>query len=99
MGLVQWAVTPEALMTEAQRIAEGWIAAGKERRFRGPGELDELKAVNARESVGVADSFLSAPFMKAQCKFLWSKQKRVPALMFLTLWGTRPLWAHLLPRG
>lgn len=96
-GLIQWAVAPEELMNEAQRIAEGWIAEGKRRSFRGPGELAALKAVNARESIGVADSFLSAPFMKAQYKFLWSKGKRGPALFFRVLAASRPLWAHLLP--
>ncbi len=99
VGLVQWAVPAEDLMTEAQRIAEEWIASGKERSFRGPGELEELKAVNARESVGVADSFLSAPFMKAQVKFLWSKGKRGPAVMFAALLASRPLWSRLLPKN
>ncbi len=96
-GLVQWAVASDDLMPEAQRIAAEWVASGKERSFRGPGELAELKAVNARESIGVADSFLSAPFLKAQAKFLWSKRKRVPALMFMTLWVSRPLWGGMVP--
>ena len=97
IGLIQKAVAPQDLMAEAQRIVEAWIAEGKERRFRGPGELEELKAVNARESVGVADSFLSAPFLKAQHKFLWSKGKRGPSMMFLALYLSRRLWSRLLP--
>lgn len=95
-GLVQWVVPQEALLEQAQRIAEGWIASGATRRYRGPGELEELKAVNARESVGVADAFLSAPFMMRQARFLWRKRKRGPAVMFLALRATRPLWSLLL---
>ena len=97
-GLVQYTADHENLMSEAQRIAEEWIANGATRKFRGPGELDTLKAVNAKESIGVADSFLSAPFMQAQFKFLWSKNKRGPAVMFFTMWASRPLWSQLLSK-
>jgi enoyl-CoA hydratase/carnithine racemase len=97
-GLVQHAVPHDTLLTEAQKLAEQWIKDGATRKFRGPGELEELKAVNARESVGVADSFLSAPFMQAQFKFLWSKNKRAPATMFFTMWALRPLWSRLLSK-
>lgn len=95
-GLIQWVVPGEALMTEAQRIAEGWVKGDEKRSYRGDSDLDELRAVNARESVGVADSFLSAYFLKNQFKFLWSKGKRKPAGMFLSLWLTRPLWSRML---
>jgi enoyl-CoA hydratase/carnithine racemase len=95
-GLVQWVVPHDDLLDEAQRIAEGWVEAGRARTFREGATCEELKAVNARESVDVADAFLSQPFLKGQFKFLWGKKKRVPALMFLGLWATCPVWSLLL---
>lgn len=95
-GLVQWVVPHEALLEEAQKIAEEWVEAGAERSFRAGSTLEELKAVNAKESVQVADAFLSAPFLNGQIKFLWGKKKRRPALMFLALRVTRPAWSLLL---
>jgi Delta3-Delta2-enoyl-CoA isomerase len=96
VGLAQWVVAPDALPAEAQRIAEGWVAAGTLRTLRGGATREELLAANARESVEVATAFLSAPFLRGQLRFLWSKGKRGPALMFLALWLTRPLWSLLL---
>ena len=95
VGLIQWVVPHDQLLAEAQKIAEGWVAEGKERSFRGGSTLDELLAVNARESVEVADSFLARPFLKGQFKFLWKKKKRAPALTFLTLWLSQPIWSRL----
>jgi enoyl-CoA hydratase/carnithine racemase len=95
-GLIQWVVSHDQVLEEAQRIAGEWASSGAERSYRGGSERDELKAVNARESVELADAFLSAPFMKAQFEFLWSKKKRGPAAMFLGMWLTRPLWSRLL---
>ena len=95
-GLVQWVVPNERLAEEAQRIAQEWVVSGAVRSFRGGSERDELKAVNASESVVLADAFLSAPFIKAQYKFLWSKKKWGPAAMFLTMLISRPLWSRLL---
>ena len=96
IGLIQWVVPHEQLLDEAKRIAKGWIAAGQTRSFRGGFTREELKAVNARESIEVATAFLSPPFLMGQYRFLWSKGKRGPALMFLTLRLTRPLWGLLL---
>ena len=96
VGLVQWVVPHAALLSEAQRIAEGWVEGGAKRSFRGSSELEELKAVNARESVQVADCFLASPFLRSQYRFLWKKKKRGPAAMFFTLWLSRPLWSRLL---
>lgn len=95
IGLAQWVAPPDRLMAEAQAIARGWVESDKRRELRGGSQLDELLAVNARESVAVADSFLSPPFLKGQFKFLWSKKKRGPALMFLGLWATHPVWSRL----
>lgn len=95
-GLIQWTAPHDKLVEEAHRIAREWIASGAARSFRGGSERDELKAINARESVELADSFLSAPFIKAQFKFLWSKKKLGPAAMFLAMLISRPLWSRLL---
>jgi len=95
-GLIQWLAPHEKLAEEAQRIAQEWVASGAVRSFRGGSERDELKAVNASESIVLADAFLSAPFIKAQFKFLWSKKKWGPAAMFLTMLISRPLWSRFL---
>jgi peroxisomal 3,2-trans-enoyl-CoA isomerase len=95
-GLVQWTVPHDQLEEETHRIAQEWIASGSGRGFRGGSELDELKAINASESVELADAFFGVPFIRAQVVFLWSKRKLGPAAMFLTLLITRPLWSRLL---
>ena len=95
-GLITDVVADDQLMTEAQRLADQWVAAGKTRSFRGGSARDELKAVNARESEAVATAFLSPRFLEGQFKFLMKKKKHVPALMFLTLRVSRPLWSRLL---
>lgn len=95
-GLVQWVVPHDQLAQEAQKIAREWVASGVVRSFRGGSRRDELKAVNASESVVLADAFLGAKFLKGQFRFLWRKKKWGPAMMFLTMLALRPLWARLL---
>lgn len=95
-GLVQWVAPHEKLAGEARRIALEWISVNAERRFRGGSGREELKAVNASESIAVADAFLGAPFIRAQLRFLWRKRKWAPAAMFLAMLVTRPLWSRLL---
>lgn len=95
-GLVQWVVPHDQLAGEAKRIARGWVETGAQRQFRGGSERDELKAVNARESVDLADAFLGAPFIRAQYKFLSGKKKWGPAAMFLAMLISRPVWSRLL---
>ena len=96
VGLVEWVVPHERLLDSAQSIAEGWVNTGATRTFRGGSQKDELKAINARESIDVANHFLAPRFLKGQFRFLWSKKKHGPALMFLSLWVTRPRWSRLL---
>lgn len=96
VGLADAVAPHEALLDEAQRMAEDWIAAGKQRSFRGGACLEELEAVNASESRAVADAFLDTPFLRAQHEFLRRKKKWGPAAMFFLLWRTRPLWSRLL---
>lgn len=95
IGLVQWVVPHEQLMAEAQRIARGWVEEGKERSYRGGFSREELHAINARESVTLADAFLSPPFLDGQFRFLWGKGKRPMALAFLAARLTHPLWSRL----
>ena len=95
-GLIQWIAPHDKLGEEAQRIARDWVTSGATRSYRGSSGRDELKAVNARESVDLADAFLSAPFIKAQFKFLKSKKKWGPAAMFLAMLISRPLWSRFL---
>ncbi|MCA9520530.1 MAG: enoyl-CoA hydratase/isomerase family protein [Myxococcales bacterium] len=96
IGLVDRVVPRESLMEEATKVAEAWVAEGRERTFRAGATRDELKAVNARESVKVADAFLGQPFLIGQFHFLRKKKKYLPAAMFLVLSLTRPAWSLLL---
>ena len=97
-GLVAEVVPEPELLVAAQRVAEGWVRDGKQRSFRAGATRDELKAINARESVDVADAFLSPRFLSGQFRFLRSKGKHGPALLFLALRVSHPLWSRLLPR-
>lgn len=96
VGLVQWVVPHEALMPEARRIAREWVESGAKRSFRGGFELATLKAVNARESVTIADAFLHPRFLSGRFRFFWKKGKYSLALMFLMLRITHPLWSLML---
>jgi enoyl-CoA hydratase/carnithine racemase len=95
-GLVQWVAPKEQLQFEAQKIAQSWVNDGHTRTFLGGSELKELQAVNAKESIELANRFLGADFLKGQFKFLWRKNKRISSLVFLLLWLMRPLWKHFL---
>jgi enoyl-CoA hydratase/carnithine racemase len=95
-GLIQWIAPHGELMQEANRIAREWIASGATRSFRGGSSHDELKAVNAGESIALGDAFLSAPFIKAQLKFLWRKKKWGPVVFFAVMLISRPFWSRLL---
>lgn len=96
VGLVQWVVPHEELMDEARRIARGWIEEGVPRRYPAGTTREELRRVNARESVEVATAFLSPPFLMGQYRFLRRKKKHRMAATFLALRATHPLWSRLL---
>lgn len=99
IGLADKVVPHESLLEEAQRMAEAWIEEGHQRSYRAGASRDELKAVNARESVEVANAFLSPPFLMGQFEFLRKKKKYVPAALFLALRLTHPAWSLLLKSG
>jgi len=95
-GLVQWVVPHEQLQEEAHKIAKGWVDDGASRSFLAGSELKELELANATESAELADAFLGSAFLREQSRFLWSKKKHVPSLVFLSLWALRPLWGRLV---
>ena len=95
-GLVQWVVPHDQLLDKAHDIAREWAAAGATRSYRGGSTRDELKAVNARECIALADAFLDSPFLKGRFRFFRGRKKWGPAMMFLVMWLSRPAWARLL---
>ena len=95
-GLVQWVVPKDQLQAKAQEVAEKWVSDGRSRNILGASELSELQAVNAKESIELANRFLGSDFLRSQFSFLWRKQKRIPSLLFLLLWLLRPFWKHFL---
>ncbi|MEY3014730.1 MAG: hypothetical protein RIT45_3465 [Pseudomonadota bacterium] len=101
VGLIDGVVEPVALLptarAKARELADAVAAGGPARRYRGPSTREELLAANAAESIQIANAFLSPPFLRAQTAFLWRKRKRVPAMVFATLWATRPAWGWSLP--
>ena len=92
IGLIQEVVPKSELRERSESLVRQWLAQGKERQLLGGSELEELRAVNARESEQLAEAFLKAAFLKHQAKFLWRKKKYMPSVMFWLLWGGRPLW-------
>jgi enoyl-CoA hydratase/carnithine racemase len=95
-GLVQWVAPKEQLQAQAQKIAEQWVTDGRSRKTLGGSELAALQAVNARESIELANRFLGSDFLRGQFSFLWRKQKRSQSMLFLLLWLLRPLWKQFL---
>lgn len=93
-GLIDEVVPAAELQARAKELARARIAGG--RTCRGGFTRERLKAVNAQESIELASAFLSPPFLKGQMKFLWSKKKRQPAVLFAALWVTSPAWRLLL---
>ncbi|HEY1099319.1 MAG TPA: enoyl-CoA hydratase/isomerase family protein [Myxococcota bacterium] len=96
IGLIDGCVPDAELLATAQAMAEQWIKEGVPRSYRGGVTREELKAVNAKESVDVANAFLSPKFLSGQFRFLRKKQKYAPALMFAALRVSHPLWSRLL---
>ncbi|MGK0381574.1 MAG: peroxisomal 3,2-trans-enoyl-CoA isomerase [Flavobacteriales bacterium] len=95
-GLVQWVVPKDQLQAEAQKVAQEWITDGRSRKILGGSKLSELQAVNARESIELANRFLGADFLRGQFSFLWRKKKHLQSIVFLILWLLRPLWKYFL---
>jgi peroxisomal 3,2-trans-enoyl-CoA isomerase len=96
IGLVQYVVPHDQLLTEAQRIAQEWIRDGVGRVYPAGFGREALQAINERESLEIATAFLSPPFLMGQYRFLRSKKKYGPAAMFLALRVTHPAWSRLI---
>ncbi|WMS87048.1 enoyl-CoA hydratase/isomerase family protein [Pleionea litopenaei] len=96
IGLIQWLEPHVSLLSKAQTIAKGWVKIGSSRDYLANATRDELKSINAKESVAVADAMLSAAFLKEQARFFWRKNKKIPSLLFWSLWALRPIWGRLL---
>lgn len=97
VGLADALAPHGELMKEAHALAKSWVEQGRKRTFKGGMSIDELRALNTRESHALADAFLGADFLRGQYEFLRSKGKLGPALMFKSLLLTRPLWSRFLP--
>ena len=95
-GLIQWIAPHDKLLEDAHNIAKGWVDSGVQREFLAGSQLEELKSINASESIELADAFLDAAFLREQSRFLWSKKKRGPSAMFFSLWLLRPIWGKLI---
>ena len=78
-------------------MAREWVEEGRARTFKAGMSLDDLRAINARESRELAYAFLGADLLRGQFEFLWSRDKNAPALVFLALLLTRPVWARFIP--
>ena len=96
VGLVDEVVAHDELLPRAQAIAEGWVTEGRGRVFKAGATADDLKRINAAESIALADAFLDTPFLLGQYRFLKSRKKTGPALTFFALAATRPLWRLML---
>lgn len=96
VGLIDRVTAPEHLLEEAIKMAKEQLNVSPARTFRGGSTKEELKAVNAKESIHLANAFLSPAFLKGQMQFLWSRKKRFPALIFASLWLTSPIWRLML---
>ena len=75
IGLVQKVVAREELLDEANKVVREWISQQKQRKFLTDSQVEELRAINARESKALADAFLGGAFLREQARFFWSKKK------------------------
>jgi peroxisomal 3,2-trans-enoyl-CoA isomerase len=97
MGLVYRVVAHSDLLPTAQRLGEEWVSSGRRRWLSlEDGCVARYRAVNAAESLRVANSFLSPPFLLSQYAFLRSRGKWQQAAIFWLLARSHPLWSLLL---
>jgi len=94
IGLVREVVPHDQLLARCQALGEEWVQKGKRKEIPGGGSVQEYKEVNAKESLQLADAFLSYKFLEGQERFLKSKGKN--AAVFTVLKTLRPLWSRLL---
>lgn len=95
-GLVNEVVSKEQLLDRTQAFAEEWVDAGKPRLIASPGVREELKQVNERESLELAESFLKDEFLAAMQARSEARGRSQAAVLFRMLRASRPLWARLV---
>ena len=69
-GLVQEVVPHSQLLARAQEVAEGWAREGRTKQIPAGGTVQEYKEVNARESLELADAFLSYNFLNVSISII-----------------------------
>ena len=52
-------LAPHIVSKRCQELGEEWVKSGKAREIPGGGSVEEYKEVNRKESVDLADAFLS----------------------------------------
>ena len=50
-------------LLRCQELGEEWVKSGKAREIPGGGSVEEYKEVNRKESLDLADAFLSTKFV------------------------------------
>ena len=63
IGLVKEVVSHEELLSRAQSLGEQWAKEGRKKTIPAGGSVEEYKKVNAKESLDLADAFLSYNFL------------------------------------
>ena len=58
------------LLARAQEVAEGWVREGRTKQIPAGGTVQEYKEVNARESLELADAFLSYNFLNVSISII-----------------------------
>jgi len=98
IGLVSEVLPHEELLTRAQEVGEEWARSDKKREIPGGGSVEEYKAVNARESMELAQAFVSEKFLRTQLQFLEKKGKgwSLTGVVFWLLLKTRFAWIKFL---
>ena len=79
IGLVKEVVEHENLLARAQELGEKWAREGKKKEIPAGGTVEEYKAVNARESLELADAFLSYNFLNVSLR----QQTALPLPIYL----------------
>ncbi len=97
IGLADEVYAHDSLLPEARALAQSWIKEGRGREFKAGMTVEELRDINRKESQELAYAFLGPEFLRGQFEFLWSKGKHGPALMFLGLLLSRPIWSQWIP--
>lgn len=99
-GLVSEVFPHDSFMEKVQTLAEDWANSNKQRSYASVDmnekTREEYLKVNAKESVDLANAFLSEKFLDNQYTFAKEKGKNDIARLFYIIKTLRPLWSALL---